>query len=184
MKEYNQRPKTKRKRAKYMREYNQRPEVKARNQRPHIKLQRTKYLQNYYKTDRYKKRVMEQYTPETKRRINLHKTERRKKDMDYRIRCILRSRLRKVLKGKLKSAKTKELLGCSITYFLDYMESQFDDEMSWANYGQWHLDHIKPCASFNLINPEEQRECFHYTNLQPLWAEDNLRKGAKVVLSL
>ena len=51
--------------------------------------------------------------------------------------------------------------------------------MSWGNYGKWHVDHIRPCASFNLVNEEEQKKCFHYTNLQPLWAKDNLSKGSK-----
>jgi HNH endonuclease. len=53
--------------------------------------------------------------------------------------------------------------------------------MSWDNYGRdgWHIDHIRPCASFDLTDPEQQRQCFHYTNLQPLWAADNIRKGAK-----
>jgi len=52
--------------------------------------------------------------------------------------------------------------------------------MNFDNYGKWHLDHIKPCASFDLSKPEEQQKCFHYTNLQPLWAKDNLTKGAKI----
>ena len=51
--------------------------------------------------------------------------------------------------------------------------------MNWDNYGQWHIDHIRPCASFNLLDPIEQKICFHYTNLQPLWAEDNLKKSNK-----
>ena len=51
--------------------------------------------------------------------------------------------------------------------------------MSWDNYGDWHVDHIRPCASFDLTNEDEQRICFHYKNLQPLWGPDNLEKGAK-----
>tara|TARA_R110000751_G_scaffold131998_3_gene234420 strand:- start:438 stop:656 length:219 start_codon:yes stop_codon:yes gene_type:complete len=68
-----------------------------------------------------------------------------------------------------------------------HLEDQFQDGMSWENYGRpngdylegWHIDHIKPCALFNLEDASQQKECFHYTNLQPLWAEDNLSKGDK-----
>ena len=56
---------------------------------------------------------------------------------------------------------------------------KFVSGMSWENYGKWHIDHIKPCASFNLLEEDEQKKCFHYTNLQPLWAKDNLKKGGK-----
>ena len=51
--------------------------------------------------------------------------------------------------------------------------------MTWKNHGIWHVDHIRPCASFDLTKDEEQRECFHYKNLQPLWGPDNLAKGSK-----
>jgi hypothetical protein len=55
--------------------------------------------------------------------------------------------------------------------------------MSWENYGLygWHIDHILPCSSFDLLKPEEQRKCFHWSNMQPLWARDNLRKSAKII---
>ena len=51
--------------------------------------------------------------------------------------------------------------------------------MTWENHGDWHIDHIRPCCSFNLLNDDDQKQCFHYTNLQPLWAKDNLMKGGK-----
>jgi len=79
-----------------------------------------------------------------------------------------------------KDNKTMDLLGCSIDEFMFYFESLFQEGMSWENYGEWHIDHIRPCASFNLLLEEEQKICFHYTNLQPLWAGDNLRKSDKL----
>ena len=81
-----------------------------------------------------------------------------------------------------KSGKSFELLGCSAEEVVIYLESEFKDGMSWENHGSkgWHIDHILPCASFNLADPEEQKKCFHYTNLQPLWWSDNLEKGDRL----
>ena len=64
---------------------------------------------------------------------------------------------------------------------MDHLEKQFQPGMSWDNHGYdgWHVDHIRPCASFDLTDEEQVRKCFHYTNLQPLWAKDNLRKGSE-----
>ena len=58
-----------------------------------------------------------------------------------------------------------------------HLEQLFKPGMAWDNYGLWHIDHKKPCASFNLSDTAQQKACFHHTNLQPLWANANLRKG-------
>ena len=75
-----------------------------------------------------------------------------------------------------------ELLGVSMNEVRAYLELQFKSGMTWENYGYkgWHIDHIIPCASFDLTDPEQQRRCFHYTNLQPLWWHENLAKGDKL----
>jgi hypothetical protein len=84
---------------------------------------------------------------------------------------LLRIRLIDALKGKNNKYKpTLKLLGCSIKKFKLYLESQFKPEMTWENHGDiWEIDHIKSCASFDLTDIEQQQECFHYTNLQPLF---------------
>jgi hypothetical protein len=89
------------------------------------------------------------------------------------------------MNGLLKQYKddsTIELLGATLTKVKNHIEKQFQEGMSWDNHSLkgWHIDHIKPCASFDLTDPKQQKECFHYTNLQPLWAEDNLRKSDKL----
>ncbi len=115
-----------------------------------------------------------------KKHIQLQKSKRLKKDPNFRIKHYLGTRIRKVLGGYIKkSKKTQELLGCTIEKFWVHLEEKFTKGMTQENYGEWHVDHIKPCASFDLTDPEQQSECFHYTNLQPLWAIDNLKKGAK-----
>jgi len=106
---------------------------------------------------------------------------KRKKDIGYRILCNLRSRVHHALRGDNKSRTTLQLLGCSISQFRLHIQEQFQPGMSWSNYGKWQLDHIRPCALFNLTNKREQEQCFHYTNLQPLWKLDNQHKGKHYV---
>ena len=115
-------------------------------------------------------------------RSALHKI-RYQEDRNYRLMLGLKGRIQQALKLQCgrKAYKTAELLGCSIPEFKEWIASQFEDGMSWDNYGLhgWHIDHIRPCASFDLTDPEQQKQCFHYTNQQPLWAKDNMAKGAK-----
>lgn len=94
----------------------------------------------------------------------------------------MKSRLGNAIKRKnaTKSKSTLELPGCELSFLKGYLESKFEAGMNWENHGEWHIDHIKPCNSFNLVDIEEQKKCFHYTNLQPLWKLDNLSKGSKV----
>lgn len=105
---------------------------------------------------------------------------RMKTDMAYRLKTRLRYRMWVALHGIRKADKTSKLLGCTYEEFRNHLASQFIEGMSWDNYGEWHIDHINPCASYNLLDPEEQKKCFHYTNMQPLWAIDNIRKSNKI----
>lgn len=110
------------------------------------------------------------------------KAKRYAEDPAYRLECACRARIVKAVRGGrgAKSAKTTELIGCSWTELRQYLESLFKPGMAWENYGRvWHVDHIKPCAKFDLADPEEQRKCFHWSNQQPLFVLDNLKKGDK-----
>lgn len=102
---------------------------------------------------------------------------RRATDPAFRIACALRSRVSSALNGTAKATSTLDLLGCSAQDLKTYLEVQFQPAMSWDNYGQWEIDHIRPCASFDLSEPEQQRLCFHYSNLQPLWKSQNRQKS-------
>jgi len=108
---------------------------------------------------------------------NLYKT-----NPNYKLAKNLRSRLTTALKhGRgAKSASTLQLLGCTVDELKVKLESRFHPGMTWDNYGEWHVDHIKPCASFDLSDPAQQQLCFHWTNLQPLWALENLQKSDKL----
>lgn len=140
--------------------------------------QSTQYRLEYYQKNR------EEILKDQKKRRQ--KTKERIYNTNFKLRCNLRCRVLSALKGNSKSASTMELIGCSIKFARDYLESKFTERMTWDNHGtgyhgkgmkEWHIDHIKPCASFDLSKPEEQRKCFHYTNLQPLWATHNLIKS-------
>lgn len=104
-----------------------------------------------------------------------------REDINFRLRHQLACRVKDALKkGYKKAAKTESLLGADIPFVRAWLEAKFLPGMSWENYGTWHIDHIRPCASFDLTAPEQQKLCFHYSNLQPLWALDNLRKGSRL----
>jgi Uri superfamily endonuclease len=74
---------------------------------------------------------------------------------------------------------SQELVGCSLSQLIRHLESKFLPGMAWDNRHQWHVDHIKPLCAFDLTDPEQQALAFHYSNLQPLWAVDNMRKGRR-----
>jgi hypothetical protein len=113
-----------------------------------------------------------------RRREQASRSKRMAADVAFRAFETTRRRLNKALKGELKVARTVDLLGCTTEQLRAHLEVQFRPGMTWSNYGAWHIDHIRPCASFDLSDPEQQRQCFHFTNLQPLWARDNLKKSA------
>jgi len=103
---------------------------------------------------------------------------RKKNDINFKLAYIVRGRLNKVI-HKTKDHSAIDSLGCSVSELKQHLESKFQFNMTWANYGfyGWHIDHIKPLSSFDLSDPEQFKQACHYTNLQPLWATDNLRKG-------
>ncbi len=99
---------------------------------------------------------------------------------EFKILCNLRIRLNSFLNGKSRPETTKELLGCDFRVLKKHLCEKFEKRMTWKNYGSyWVVDHIKPCALFDLTKHEERKKCFHYTNLQPLTAAKNASKGAK-----
>ena len=113
---------------------------------------------------------------------NEYEINRKQKDFSYRLRINLRARIREAIKnnGTKKSYSTIFLIGCEVDYLRQHLESQFKTGMSWSNYGEREIDHIQPCSSFDLTNEQQQKKCFHYTNLQPLWWHENLKKGSRI----
>lgn len=101
-----------------------------------------------------------------------------------RIYELLRRRMKKVIKEGVKRGRSLELLGCTTDHIRAHLEAQFKRGMTWCNMGTgkglWHIDHIIPCAAFDLTREDQQRICFHWTNLRPMWSLDNMRKGKRL----
>jgi hypothetical protein len=128
----------------------------------------------YYQKN--KKQILQKtklYRKNNKCKIRENLKNKLKINLNFRLANCLRSRLYQALKYNWKYGHTLELLGCSVNFLKQYLQKQFKPGMSWINYGSWHIDHIRPCASFDLSKESEQKKCFHYTNLQPLWAKEN-----------
>ena len=107
-----------------------------------------------------------------------YQRERTKSDPVFRLRRNLGSRIYQALKyhKTVKTRNTMNLVGCDLQSFVDFIEAQFEEWMSWENMGDWHVDHVRPCASFDLSVPEQQSVCFNWRNLQPLDGDENYEK--------
>jgi len=140
--------------------------------------------ESFKQRESWKKIYMRNYRKQNRLKILLQIKTRRENDPNFKMRNTLRSRIWTVLKRKntTKLVSTLTLLGVdSVETVIKHIEKQFKNGMTWNNHGEWHLDHIKPCASFDLTCPVQQLACFNYNNLQPLWASDNMSKGAKIL---
>jgi hypothetical protein len=153
-----------------------------------LKWDKKSYMREYNKIYRQKnkKRLKEKSTERIKtiRKNRLKYHNKRKNDESYRIRRNLSKRLWKCLKNinsDYIKPKTSKIIGCDMITLKNHLESKFKDGMNWDNYGEWHIDHIIPCASFDFSDNSEIEKCFHYSNLQPLWASENCSKGARLL---
>ena len=133
---------------------------------------------------KYRNQVKEEnriYRLNNKEKLNKYFRNLYASNINYKIARNLRVRVWEVLKGIRKSSSTFKLLGCSLSHLKKCLERKFTSRMNWDNYGTyWEMDHIKPCALFNLVKPSEQRNCFNYKNLQPLTLKQNRSKGSRV----
>jgi hypothetical protein len=143
----------------------------------------SEYQKNYYKKNREKRLLQcKKYRDNNKEKIKAHDIWRKNNNINRKLALLLRRRTLLALKDNSKSKNTMSLLGIeNIEFLWKHLESTFKPGMTRENHGLWHIDHIRPCSSFDLSKPEEQSKCFHYTNLQALWAHENLSKSDKFV---
>lgn len=185
-----EKPQYKIKRNKYLKEYYKDPKNYERRK----ELRAIRYWQKgvrekkleYKKLNREKIRIQaKQYSkrPEVKKRTSQYRKNKFKTDPIWVLRARVRTRFYTYVKRGLakKKVKTLDLIGCDWAYLKKHLEKQFKSNMNWDNFGKWHIDHIKPMSYFNLFDLKEQKKCFHYSNLQPLWATENLSKGNRYI---
>ena len=144
--------------------------------------QRKYYEENKAKRNEYQKDYRKSHKDEIRCYYRKYKKDRYAEDLDFRIRCTLRSRLANAIKHERAGSAMKDL-GCSLEQLKHSLVSKFQPSMSWKNYGEWHIDHIIPLSSFDLTDRDQFLKAVHYTNLQPLWEEENIRKGNEVSFS-
>jgi len=161
----------------------------------HIKEYKKAYMKKYHSKNKEKRReYMKEYNKEYRLKNKEHAREYRiknrakssayvrrryKTEPNFKLVKDLRRRILNAVEGTAKSAHTMELIGCTVDELWAHLELQFKPWMRRDNHGLWHIDHIKPCSKFDLTDPAQQRACFHWSNLQPLWAHDNLSKGPR-----
>lgn len=137
---------------------------------PEFRVSRLSYLKDY--------RTKNHRLLTEKQRI--YHNRKRQEDLQYKLKASLRTRLYIAIKRSYKNGSAIKDLGCTITEFKSYLEDLFKEDMTWDNWSRegWHIDHKIALSSFDLTNREQFLKAVHYTNLQPLWANENRSKGA------
>jgi len=138
-------------------------------------------LKSYHKNKEKNKEKLKLYRIKNREKRTEYQRNKIKNDELYKLSSTMRSRMRNLLNKKSwsKTNKTFDLIGCTTEFLKEHLEKQFKNNMSWDNYGTWHVDHIIPLSSAK--NTEELNKLCHYSNLQPLWAQENMSKGSKLV---
>ena len=188
-KAYSSIPENKERKKEYKKEYRSRPETKKLEKeyekRPEIKEKRKEYRNIPEIKERYKEYFNR---PEIKERIKLLQKQRYpirnerlrqryNSDVNYRLVCIIRSRMNKLF-TRNKTQHSIEYLGCDLPFLKNWIEYRFDENMTWENFGTyWHIDHILPVSKFDFNDEKNLHICFHWTNLQPLIGEENQSKS-------
>lgn len=155
------------------------------------KKQNTMYVKEWAKNNKdkrleYQKKWAEkhgkEYRTKNLERDRAREHKRYTEDICFALKKTLRVRIGKALKNKQKRGSAIDDLGCSVPELKIYLEKQFKEGMSWSNWGLygWHIDHRLPLDYFDLTDRRQFLEATHYTNLQPMWATENIRKGNKV----
>ena len=183
--EYNNKNKEKYK--KFHQEYyiNNKPKIKEYSQKYYSdplnknkkQIYSQKYLSNPQNQEKHKNNI-KKWLNSNPEYMNQYMKNRYNNDLEFKIKSNIRTRFYHSLKGTTKKSSVLSLLDCEIEFFIKYISEKFLPEMTWENHGEiWEIDHILPCASFDLTILEEQKKCFHYTNMQPLFSTTEIAES-------
>lgn len=154
----------------------------------HNNKERIQKYQKYWKQKNkdkvleYQRKYRDKYKDKVNAKAAKYMSKRLEGNITVKLAHNIRKRLYKAVKYNRRYSSIT-MLGCSIEHLKKYLEDKFykhpdtGEMMTWKNYGKWHIDHIKPLISFNLTDENQLRQACHYTNLQPLWAKENISKG-------
>lgn len=164
--------------------------IKYQENKEKEKIRKQKFYQENTKKVRDRNKRYRENNPEKVREYARNYAAKRRENIQYRIQSSIRCRIWRCIKKR--SEHSMDLTGCTLEFLINYLESKFEEGMSWENYGNpnkdhtdcWHIDHIRPCCSFDMTDKEQQRQCFHYTNLQPMWGLENISKGGRHIVSI
>jgi hypothetical protein len=155
----------------WFREYRKRP----------YRLEKRKKYDKSIVGKKSKSECCKRYFANNKEKFNEYNKNKKKTDINFKLRSLLRTRICKVIAQNKRVGSAVKDLGCTLEELKNHLESSFAEGMTWENHGLygWHIDHIKPLTLFDLTNREQFLEAVNYKNLQPLWAIDNLVKNNK-----
>lgn len=140
--------------------------------------------ERYSKNPEFYKKRWKDYLKKGREVVNTNRRNKYSNDLNYKISCIMRNRFYKSVKRKKITNSSISFLGCSIDEFKEHIEKKFLIGMNWDNwkYNGWHIDHIIPLSRFNLKDKNEIKKAFHYSNLQPMWGIENIKKYNKITI--
>lgn len=144
------------------------------------RIEKLNYQKDYYINNRSERiAYANTYRKTNWSEIYNKKVKKRKEDVNYKLSENLRNRLRDAISGRRKSGSAVRDLGCTISELKAWLEKQFQEGMSWDNYGfyGWHIDHVIPLSNFDLTSKTQVKKVCHWFNLRPLWAKQNISEG-------
>jgi hypothetical protein len=148
--------------------------VCAHNRRTAARLCKKQVIQKAMIT---KPKRMKLTSEELLQRRNERRRKRYKDNIRFRLSVVIRQRAKNAITGKHKNSSAIALLGCDMDFMKRWIEHQFEPGMAWENFGEWQIDHVIPCASFDLTIYEHQKQCFNWKNNRPMWAKENQLKA-------